>query len=137
MKKLEDIPKKDFFTVPDGYFEKLTTTIQARVGDTKKETHQPVFLRSLKYALPVLFMIMAGSFWYLKNGDRNTASYASIEAMLDEIDTDDLVAYLDQSDLTTDEVLESVSFDIDDLKDIESEVYKLDLSDKDLEEILD
>ena len=37
MKKLEDIPKKQNFEVPEGYFEKLPGIIQSRVTQQHKE----------------------------------------------------------------------------------------------------
>ena len=36
MKKLEEIPKKEVFKVPEGYFENLPGIIQARVAQQNK-----------------------------------------------------------------------------------------------------
>ena len=44
MKKLEDIPKKEIFDVPDGYFEKLPGKIQARISGSVPFTEPKVKL---------------------------------------------------------------------------------------------
>jgi hypothetical protein len=130
MKKLEDIPKKQVFDVPEGYFEKLTSTIQARVAE--KESRRAMTLLSLpaalRYALPALVLVAVGIFWF-----QNNASQTDAESILASVSTEDLVAYLNDSEISTDELMNAAEFDEDDLDDIESEVYKLHFEDLDLE----
>ena len=53
VKKLEDIPKKNIYEVPEGYFDKLPGIIQSRVA--KEETiRKPFFVHSLRYAIPAM-----------------------------------------------------------------------------------
>ena len=133
MKKLEDIPKKDVFKVPEGYFENLPSVIQSRVTNQKKErAFLPSFSYALRYALPVVLLGVVGYFWLIPNGQPVTA-----ESILATIETEDLVAYLSETDLTTEELLESIQFDANDVDQLEDKIYDEELSDEDLEGILD
>ena len=117
MKKLEDIPKKQVFDVPDGYFDSLPSRIQARIS-SRKSTHA-FSLASFqwKYAIPVVLITAAGLFWFSKD------SSATAENLLATIGTEDLMAYLEESDLSTDEILDEIDFDHDDASEIEQAVY--------------
>jgi hypothetical protein len=126
MKKLEDIPKKQVFTVPEGYFERLPNKIQARIS--QPEEKQPFFIFSLKYAFPVVVLMAAGIFWY----SQRTAPQDA-ESMLASVQTEALIAYLDESELSTEDILEDVEFNADDVEAIESEVYVLPLDDETLD----
>lgn len=133
MKKLEDIPKKEVFNVPDGYFENLPTIIQARTVGQKKETaFLPRFSYALRYAVPVVVLGVIGYFWLGPKSQQDSA-----ESILASIETEDLVAYLNETDLTTEELLESVQLEASDVDEIEGEIYGEELSDEDFEEILD
>jgi hypothetical protein len=132
MKKLEDIPKKDVFKVPEGYFENLPSIIQTRVTGQKKErAFLPSFSYALRYALPVVILGAIGYFWF------NPAQPKTAESILATIETEDLVAYLTETEMTTDELLESVQLDANDVDQIEDEIYGEQLTDEDLDEILD
>ena len=131
MRKLEDIPKKDIFTTPERYFDTLPGRVQARL-ENRKPALRPVFTFSLRYALPIIVLAAAGIFWF-----RPFSTPADIDSMLSSIQTEDLVAYLDESDITTDEVIESGNFDAADLHEIEGEVYDLDVTTEDIQHIVD
>lgn len=131
MKKLEDIPKKEIFTVPDGYFERLPGTIQSRVTTSKAESS--VYLKvALRYALPALLVGTIAWFWITSSGPQPTA-----EDLVAEIATEDLIAYINESDLTTEEILNSVTLNNSDADAIQSSAYELDLSEESMESILD
>ena len=133
MKKLEDIPKKKVFDVPEGYFENLPTVIQSRIAGQKEvKAFRPVLSYALRYALPVVVLGVIGYLWL---GPKATPSDA--ESILASIETEDLVAYINDTDLTTEELLESVQLDETDVDQIEGEIYNGDLSNEDFEEILD
>ncbi|MBL7871279.1 MAG: hypothetical protein JNM78_06695 [Cyclobacteriaceae bacterium] len=116
MKKLEDIPKKNIFEVPEGYFEKLPGIIQARV--TKPE---PVAVRvwviSLKYALPLIAAMAVGIFWFSNQSEK------SFNEQLASIQTEQLIAYLNDADLQIDNLSETVTWDEIDLIELEEKVY--------------
>ncbi|MBK7650431.1 MAG: hypothetical protein IPJ20_06300 [Flammeovirgaceae bacterium] len=129
MKKLEDISKKNIFEVPDGYFEKLPGIIQARVA---KPEPAPWFVPALKFASPMVAVLSIGIFWYLSQGQD------TIEEQLAAIQTEQLVAYLDDATLNFDDLAESVTWSEDDLNELEEKVFNsYDVSDTDLDILLE
>lgn len=132
MKKLDDIPKKTIYEVPEGYFDKLPTVIQSRIAQ-KEESRNPFFSFSLRYALPALALVITVGVWLLNSGEDNV----NAEQLLASVDTSELVAYLEESDITTDELLETVSLNQEDVSAIESNVYRIDADQSELDELLD
>ena len=131
MKKLEDIPKKNLFEVPQGYFEKLPAIIQSRVTGPSARSN-PSFKFVLQFAVPaIVAIIVAIVFWVSRPTSDITA-----ESMLASIQTEDLVAYLKESDLTTEELLDAVELDVEDANQIEEDVYEFQLDVFELENIL-
>lgn len=131
MKKLEDIPKTNPFEAPEGYFEKLPTIIQSRVLKPSQRFNAATRF-VLQFAVPVVvMMVIAGLFWI-----NRPDAHVSAESMLASIQTEDLVAYLKDSDFTTEELLNAVELDVDDANQIEEAVYEFQLDDSDLENIL-
>jgi hypothetical protein len=127
MKKLEDIPKKQVFEVPEGYFEKLPGIIQSRVTqNSEKQSWQPFYRYGLRVAVPAVLLLAFGIFWYQHSQENGTA-----ESILASIQTEDLVAYLGDSDLTTEELLDEAHLNADDADQIEESVYEFDLGDSD------
>ncbi|MBS1544368.1 MAG: hypothetical protein JST14_12085 [Bacteroidetes bacterium] len=102
MKRLEDIPKKDIFEAPEGYFDRLPSVIQSRVT-TESSSRWTLFAQpAWKYALSLVFLA-AGLYWFLLRPEPQ-----SPEQMLASVDTISLIAYLNESDMSTEEILESV-----------------------------
>ena len=105
--KLEEIKKKNIYTVPDKYFDQLPTRIQSRVNEKK-----PVFgiLSSwklvLKVAAPAFVVILM--LFYI--GVENYNSIQTPENILAQVSTDDLIAYLGTTDLTTEDIIEEIDF---------------------------
>lgn len=127
MSKLEDIPKKDFFTVPEGYFDMLPLKIQARIeaSEPQRRIQQPVLRYALTYALPLLVAAIVVFF--------STRSQPNAEAMLASVETAALVQYLAESELTTEDMLESVDLGAEELEALENEVYDISLEAVDTE----
>jgi hypothetical protein len=114
MKKLEDIPKSDVFKVPEGYFDRLPGVIQARVADVPREAVWAPWLRyGLRFALPVAALVVAAVFY------RN-APGASPEELLASVNSTDLVVYLGETDITSDDLLEKITLDNDEASSIQS-----------------
>ena len=131
MKKLEDIPKKQNFEVPEGYFEKLPGIIQSRVTKPYKERIWGLDHRmALRFAVAVVIFLAAGVFWYSRSQMNK-----SVENILASVQTEDLITYLSESDFTTDELLEDVQLNSQDAIDIEESVYELQFTDSEFEEI--
>lgn len=118
MKKLEDIPKNHPFKVPEGYFDRLPEIIQARVTEKVRVNEtKPYFRYALQYALPVIaFAIVAVI--YLMPGKPQT-----VDTMLASVSTEELIAYLEESEITADELLESMDLNAANVEAIESELY--------------
>jgi hypothetical protein len=131
MKKLEDIPKKQIFEVPNGYFEKLPAIIQTRVSQQGKEKSWWSYPSSLRLAVPVIVLLIAGFFWF-----SHFQSDTNAENILASIKTEDLMAYLSEAEVSTDELLESVTLDAQDVMNIEDSVYEFQVSDSEYEDIL-
>ena len=131
MKKLDDIPKKNVFNVPDGYFDKLPTQIQSRISETP-QTESFNWTHTLRLATPVLLLLLiAGIFWYNQQGNS-----ANAQTLLSSIDTSELVSYLSDTDYSTDELLEDFPLDEEDASSIESSVYHFDINESDFDELL-
>lgn len=129
MKKLEDIPKKEIFTVPDDYFEKLPGVIQSRVASPERK---PVLFYAVQFGLPAIAVLIITFFWLFPQGKDNSA-----EDILASIETEQLVAYLSETDITTEELLDDIILDNLDAEQIEEVVYDLNLGEVDLESIQD
>jgi hypothetical protein len=130
MKKLEDITKKDFFTVPEGYFQKLSSTIQRRTVEA--ETHpEKTTIQIWKPALTVVILafVAIGVYWIARPVHREGA-----EEILASVETEQLMMYLSESDMTGDFFFEpeAESFDVEAL---ESEVYDFDVDETIIEDI--
>jgi hypothetical protein len=117
MKKLEEIPKKEVFEVPVGYFDKLPGVIQARVA---KPGRTPLFrlAPAMRYALPVLIAACVGLFWYQQN-----RSPQSIGIQLEAIDEAQLVLFLEDEDLRVEDLVESITWSADEVAELEEQVY--------------
>jgi len=136
MKKLEDIPKKNIFEVPEGYFERLPGIIQTRTSSSRPSpVGIPFWGKALRYALPVVLLIGAGIFWYQ---NISFSTHVNVQTELASSESDQLAAYLDDHELTTDDLVETVTWSSDDLDDLENRVYStLSVTHHQLEEILD
>ena len=132
--KLEDLPKKEIFDVPEGYFEKLPSSIQARIAERQQPASRPVLRYAFQYALPLVMIITIGLIWFENSPSSNQIT---TELLLAEIQTEDLITYLDDTNMTTEELLEHASLDDADAEEIEQEVYGLDLDDETLDILTD
>lgn len=127
--KLEDIPKKEIFTTPDGYFDMLPGVIQGRVTKQARTT-RPAWQYSVRYALPAVLFVAAGILWYTRE--------TSAQDILAGVATEELISYLEESEgLSTEELLDTNLLDAEDAQSIEQEVYNLDLSDDVLDALED
>jgi hypothetical protein len=114
MKKLEDISKENIYQVPEGYFEKLPGIIQARVARPEPKVW---FTPSLKFAMPVMALVVALTIWFT-SGNSN-----SVEEQLNEIQTEQLLAYLEESELSVDLLAEEVVLSEEELYSLEENVF--------------
>ncbi len=137
--KLESISKKNAFSVPDGYFDKLPTVIQTKAIDSTtprlraiKSTFSTV--GALRLAIPSLLILMVAGYFGYKYQNSPERLDSKIELMLADISTEEMVNYLDATDLSSDDLLELVSFEGEQIDDFS---YKLNnISDEEFELIM-
>lgn len=113
MKKLEDLSKENIFKVPDEYFEKLPGIIQARI--TKPQS-QIWFAPAFKFALPTVALVVVLTVWITSRQD------VSWEEQLNEIQTEHLMAYLEENDGYADLSTEEINLNEEDLYELEETV---------------
>lgn len=127
MAKLDDIPKKQFFDVPDGYFEDLPSRVQSKISTRGSEAGQRPFAQyALRLALPALLLAIVAIFYF-----RPTPP--DMDSMLASAETEDLILYLQDAGMTTDEILEELDLSAEEVEALESAAYELDLEDIDLD----
>lgn len=134
MKKLDDLPKKNIFEVPEGYFERLPGVIQSRTAAKTKSTAY-AWGSALRYSLPILLLAAVGIFWF--NTNYNTP-LRGVEVELENMEPDQLSLFLNDTDLNTDELIETMTWSEDDLNELQDDVYsKLEVTGQQVESLLD
>lgn len=111
MKRLDEIPKKSLFEAPEGYFEKLPGRIQARISMPEPEVAWGKL--TLRYAVP-LVMLAAAAIFVVTN--RPTLSP---EEVIASMDSEQLVAYLEDVELNTDDLLDAITLEPAEVESIE------------------
>lgn len=130
---LDAIEKKDVFKVNQAYFDDLPTRIQNKVIATEHKSSPGYILsRSLKFALPVIALVIMSIYF----GNRFNTADLDVQAMIDEISTEELVAYLSESELSTDEIIALIDVDELDIDGMLSEDIIL-FDDLELDAVLD
>src|SRR5579859_2351679 len=104
MKKLDDIPKNNIFEVPEGYFDRLPMKIQARLEKPGRTASASVWRFSLRYALPVVVVVFT-SVYFLRPKSLEP------EELLAGIADEHLIAFLDESEVSENELLEVANFE--------------------------
>lgn len=116
MKKLDDIPKKNVFTTPDGYFDRLPTVIQSRMTAESKKAPSRVFaLNLLRIGVPVAALAVLAIVWF--------RPAPCIECQVGEVDADQIALFLEQADWSSDDHVDVEEFTTGELDAIEDEVY--------------
>lgn len=133
MKRLEDIPKKNIFEAPEGYFDELPGIIQSRVAD-KRGASSPIlsFGLVLRYAIPVVAIAFALFFVFRQNDPLGNP-----DELLASVSTEELTYYLVESDFTTDELLDLVDLSDEEINALNDELLPPDFDDQLLEEFAD
>ena len=118
MKKLEDISKNHPFKVPEDYFDRLPGIIQARIAEKSPvKEPRPYFRYAIQYALPVVILAIVAVIYLVPSAPKD------VETMLASVSTEELAAYLEESEITTEELLEEMDLDSESVEAIEGEAY--------------
>jgi len=107
--KLDDLNKKNIYKVPEGYFDELPGRIQKRIEAEKEKSAFSSWnlSTSLKIAAPALAIALLIFFVVFQRPEKQkTLSYDEI---LNEVSVDEMISYLEMTDVTTDEILEEVN----------------------------
>jgi len=130
---LESLPKKQVYVVPENYFNELPTIIQTRVVQPEPSS-SPIlsWSNALRFALPVLTLIMMLVYF----GTRINNDDLNVEAMLDDVPTEELVAFLTESDITTEDLLSLIDINELDLDGMLQEDIRL-INEDDWDEIME
>lgn len=132
MKKLDDIPRKHVFDVPEGYFDQLPARVQARISaGASGRSASWSWAASVRYALPVIVAAALFTGWWLKQAPEDP------EAILASIDTEQLAAYIEENGLVTDELVSYGDLTEEDAAAIENEVFEAAFDESDLDVLLD
>jgi len=132
MRKLEDIPKKQIFQAPEGYFDQLPTKIQKRIAeDGRHSASRSALSASLKYALPVVALLVAGVLYFRPD--------PSIEMQLNDIDSEQIALYLQNTEhADLEDLPDPDGLTTNELNQLENEVYSnMEYSDNELIDELD
>ena len=107
--KLEDINKDNIFKVPDNYFENFPERLQKRIEETEQQKKTPVIrLRTIINVAAAAIILMFVIYGITLINDNST----SADQILSEISSEDLVNYLVESDMSTDEFLENLDISV-------------------------
>ncbi len=133
--KLEDITKKNIFKVPDEYFDDLPMRIQSRIDEEKTAVH-PGFDRGLiwKIAAPALAAILM-IFFFINRPESDQVQ--SPEELLSQVSTEDVIAYLEMTDITTDDIIEEIDFSDINMEFDEGVILDLQLDEEEIDVLLD
>lgn len=101
--KLSDLPKKDPFRAPEGYFDTLQEKIDARIGLEKKGRVIQVNWRHIGYAVAASVTLLVAVLIGIRNP---TEQRPNVEQMLAEISFEECIAYLEASDIEIDEIVQ-------------------------------
>ncbi len=131
--KLDELPKKQLYSVPDDYFKELPSIIQARaVKPEQAQTPALIWSSALRYALPVIALVMMLVYF----GVRINNDDIDVQAMIDEIPTEELISYITESEITTDELLSLIDLNELDVDGMVDENIKL-LNDNEWDELIE
>jgi hypothetical protein len=132
MGRLDDIPKKNIFSVPESYFDTLPDRLQLRIASASTgRTVTPAYQYAVRYAVAVAAVILLAIIFYLRPSSPDT------QAVLATMDTASLVEYLEESGIDTDDLLENIEFEAEEVEAIENEIHDADATDFYLDDVED
>ena len=127
MRKLDEIPKKNVFEVPDGYFDRLPMKILARLETPAQTPSISIWNLIFRYALPSVIAVFA-LVYFLR-----PKSYEP-EDLLAGIASEHLIAYLHDSDINESDLLEAANFDEADADSLNVQLNNILLGDSEVNE---
>ncbi len=135
---LEHLKKENVFQVPDQYFETLPELINEKVKKNNSQSGTKVIRMTFRYALPVAAMVVVAI--YLGIFSQSTDESLEVEDMIANITVEELYDYLENSEISTDEIIASLDneeLDLDFNDGSINLIDDLDLTDENMEMIID
>tara|TARA_R110000868_G_scaffold285803_1_gene546281 strand:- start:105 stop:683 length:579 start_codon:yes stop_codon:yes gene_type:complete len=134
-----DTSKKLPFEVPERYFEQLPSVIQNKTLESKKskEVSFGFGRQHVKWVLipaAIAIFIVGRIFLFTESVETSNT-----EELIAQVSSQDLIAYLEMSDLSTDEIINTVNFEEMDLEfeNTESDMLdELNFSDEEMDDLL-
>ena len=106
--KLEDIEKKHGLKAPpERYFDELPGIIQAQTAHKTLQKRQYAWSGALRYALPSVLALLVVVL-VIRSIDQDVLDP---ESMIADVAIEDVMAYLEETDITTEELIASVDWD--------------------------
>lgn len=123
------------FTVPDGYFNDLPMTVSAQINNAQPERKVALVRPQLAWSVPALMIMLFVGYILFFN---QSPTALSADDLLAQASTEELIDYLEISEMTTEELLEGIN-----LNEIASELgeqdpellNEIELSDEDLDNL--
>lgn len=103
---LNEVEKKHVFQVPERYFDELPAIVQSRVTKKVPFYQSKTFRIGVRYAFPVACVLVIGIYLGFFSGQDQQLQ--SFEALMADVSYEDLVAYLENSDISTEEIIGSI-----------------------------
>lgn len=104
--RLEDIKKQQVFTEPpEGYFARLPGIIQAKTANKPVRKAWLYWVRVLRLVPLAAVVVLIALYSGLLN---KKESGPGLDELLSEVTTDEIIQYLEDMDLTSEEILEEV-----------------------------
>ncbi len=100
---LEDLERKDIFSAPEGYHDKLADRIQKRIAEQKLESKRPVYQLASKkvyYVAASVAVLFIAAIIMLRTPEETSAP----QNILAEVSTDAMIEYLEMSDVGVTEI---------------------------------
>ena len=101
--KVEDLERKDIFTTPEGYFEKLPDRIHERLALQERKDDRPGYRlvpKKVYYIAASVVVFLIASILILREPKETTAP----ENVLAEVSTEAMIEYLEMSDISVTEI---------------------------------
>jgi hypothetical protein len=101
---LEDLEKKQVYTVPDAYFADLPANIRRRVNGVQNADKPAISW--IKYSVSLASMcliLLAGYFWFSSSQTQNT------QQLISEVAYTEIVDYLEAHELSQYDIMEAAS----------------------------
>lgn len=103
--RLEDLKKSQVFTEPpEGYFDKLPGIIQAKTAHKRPQKAITYWLGALRVVPAAAAVVLIALYLGLFRGE----SAPEMDLLLADVSSEDIIEYLEELDLTNEEIYEEV-----------------------------